>query len=44
MLLSIFAAWALRWAPKISSYDENHTKEMMHRDLVINIMGKTILA
>jgi len=28
----------------MSSYDENQAKEMMHRDLVVNIMGKTILA
>ncbi|MGI2190992.1 hypothetical protein ACRN9V_05855 [Shewanella baltica] len=42
--LEHFAAWALLWAPKMSNYDENHTKEMMHRDLVVNIVGKTILA
>jgi len=28
----------------MSSYDEDQAKEMMHRDLVVNIMGKITLA
>jgi hypothetical protein len=42
--LEHFCRLGITLRTKMSGYNENQAKEMMHRDLVVNIMGKMILA